>query len=114
MSFVIGNFTQAKDGGWTGTIQTLNINAKVRFMPNDNRDNENAPAFRLFVGKSRIGDAWAARTNNEKPKDYLRVVLDDPSLIEPISAALFPSEEGTEAQLVWRRREYRTGSSRQQ
>ena len=100
----IGHFTLAKDGGWTGAIRTLTIDAKLRLVPNDNRDHENAPAFRVFVGTSRIGDAWEARSGGDQPKDYLRVKLDDPSLPEPISAALFPSEEGKEAQLVWSRR----------
>jgi uncharacterized protein (DUF736 family) len=104
MSIVIGTFTPSKEGGWSGSIHTLHIDAKVRFVPNDNRTSENAPAFRIFVGKSRIGDAWEARTNSDNPKNFLRVVLDDPSLIEPIGAALFSSDEGSEAQLVWRRR----------
>jgi uncharacterized protein (DUF736 family) len=101
---VIGTFALAKDGGWTGSIRTLTINTKVRLVPNDNRDNENAPIFRVFAGQSRIGDAWAARSNGEKPKDYLRVRLDDPSWPEPISAAFFQSDDGNEAQLVWSRR----------
>ena len=101
---VIGTFTPVKDGGWTGNIHTLTINAKVRLVPNDNRDHENAPAFRVFAGQSRVGDAWEARSGGDKPKDYLRIKLDDPSLPEPLSAALFPSEEGTVAQLVWSRR----------
>ena len=101
---VIGTFTPAKDGGWTGSIRTLTINAKVRLVPNENRDSDNAPVFRVFVGQSRIGDAWAARSGGDSPKDYLRVRLDDPSLSEPISAALFPSEDGGAAQLVWSRR----------
>ena len=101
---VIGTFTPARDGGWNGFIRTLTINAKVRLVPNDNRDNENAPVFRVFAGQSRIGDAWAARSGGDSPKDYLRVRLDDPSLPEPISAALFQSEDGKEAQLVWNRR----------
>lgn len=100
----IGAFTLAKDGGWTGSIRTLTIDAKVRLVPNDNRDNDNAPAFRIFVGQSRIGDAWEARSGGENPKEYLRVRLDDPSLSEPVFAALFPSEDGSEAQLVWNRR----------
>jgi uncharacterized protein (DUF736 family) len=100
----IGTFIPAKDGGWTGSIRTLIIDARVRLVPNDNRDSENAPAFRVFVGQSRIGDAWEARSGDDSPKDYLRVRLDDPSLSEPISAALFPSEDGGEAQLVWSRR----------
>ena len=100
----IGSFTLAKDGGWTGSIHTLTIDAKVRLVPNDNRDSENAPAFRVFVGQSRIGDAWEARSAGDNPKYYLRVRLDDPSLNEPISAALFPPEDGGEAKLVWNRR----------
>jgi uncharacterized protein (DUF736 family) len=101
---VIGTFVPAKDGGWIGGIHTLTIKARLRFVPNDNRENDNAPAFRVFVGRSRIGDAWQARSGGDNPKSYLRVKLDDPSLPEPISAALFPSEEGGTAQLVWNRR----------
>ena len=100
----IGSFTLAKDGGWSGSIRTLTIDAKVRLVPNDNRENENAPAFRVFVGQSRIGDAWEARSAGDSPKYYLRVRFDDPSLSEPISAALFPSENSGEASLVWSRR----------
>jgi uncharacterized protein (DUF736 family) len=105
---VIGTFAPAKDGGWTGSIRTLTINTKVRLVPNDNRDNEKAPVFQVFAGQSRIGDAWAARSSGDPPKDYLRVRLDDPSLSEPISAALFQSEDGNEAQLVWSRRKVET------
>jgi uncharacterized protein (DUF736 family) len=101
---VIGTFTSAKDGGWTGSIRTLTINTKVRLVPNDNRDNENAPLFRVFAGKSRIGDAWSARSTGNSPKDYLRLRLDDPSWPEPMSAALFQSDDGKDAQLVWNRR----------
>ena len=101
---VIGTFIPGKQGEWIGTIHTLTINEKVRLVPNDNRDNDKAPAFRAFVGKSRIGDAWQARSAGEPPRDYLRVKLDDPSLPEPLSAALFWAGDGTEAQLVWNRR----------
>jgi uncharacterized protein (DUF736 family) len=100
----IGQFTLAKDGGWTGSIRTLTIDAKVRLVPNDDRNGDNAPAFRVLVGNVRIGDAWDARTAGDNPRYYLRVRLDDPSLPEPFTAALFPSEEGDRAQLVWNRR----------
>lgn len=101
---VIGNFTPAKDGGWTGRIRTLVMDAKVRLVPNDNRDNESDPAFRVLIGYSRIGEAWEARSGDESPKEYLRVRLDDPCLAEPIIAALIPSEDRETAQLVWNRR----------
>jgi hypothetical protein len=38
------------------------------------------------------------------PKDYLHVRLDDPSLPKPLIAALFPSDNGDRARLVWNRR----------
>src|ERR1700675_3601674 len=101
---VIGTFAPSKEGGWSGAIHTLTMNVKIRLVPNDNRQNENAPAFRVFVGKSRIGDAWEARSTAETPREYLRVKLDDPNLPEPLSAALFWSEDANEAQLVWNRR----------
>lgn len=101
---IIGTFTASKNGGWEGNIQTLTINAKVRFVPNDNQDRDRAPAFRLFAGKAEIGAAWRQRSSGEAPRDFLSVRLDDPSLAEPISAALFEARDGGEAQLVWSRR----------
>ncbi len=101
---VIGTFTPHRDGGWIGTIRTLTVNVKARFVPNDNRDSEHAPAFRIFAGRSEIGAAWRQRTCNENVREYLSVRLDDPSLLEPISAAMFEGDGGKEAQLVWSRR----------
>jgi uncharacterized protein (DUF736 family) len=102
---VIGTFTPAKDGGWTGTIRTLTIDVKARFVPNDNRDSDRAPEFRIFAGRSELGAAWRERTSGENPRDYLSVRLDDPSLPEPISAAMFEAADGKTAQLVWSRRQ---------
>jgi uncharacterized protein (DUF736 family) len=110
---IIGNFTASKNGGWEGSVQTLTINTKVRFVPNDNQTGDNAPAFRVYAGKSELGAAWKQRSAGENPRNYLSVRLDDPSLVEPISAALFESMDGREAQLVWSRRrgdEARDGS----
>lgn len=101
---VIGTFTAAKDGGWVGTIRTLTLNTKVRLVPNDDRSSKKAPAFRVFVGNSRVGDAWEARTSGLSPKNYLRVRIDDPLLPAPINAALFSSETDEGAQMLWSRR----------
>ncbi|PWB80690.1 MAG: DUF736 domain-containing protein [Methylocystaceae bacterium] len=100
----IGTFTPAKDGGWIGFIRTLTIDAKVRIVPNDDRSHDKAPDFRVFVGDCRVGEAWVATSRGADPKEYLHVRLDDPSLVQPLTAALFPSENGKTAQLAWRRR----------
>jgi uncharacterized protein (DUF736 family) len=101
---VIGTFTPAKDGGWVGTIRTLTLDAKVRLVPNDDRTSKKTPAFRVFVANSRIGEAWEAKTGGLNPKHYLRVKLDDPILPQPINAAMFVSESGDAAQMLWSRR----------
>lgn len=101
---VIGVFTPAKDGGWTGSIRTLTINTKLRLVPNDNCDSDNAPAFRVLAGNSHVGDAWEARTASDNPKPYWRVRLDDPALPASFTAALFSADDGASAQLVWNRR----------
>lgn len=97
----IGLFTKTKDG-YVGTIRTLTVSVKTRFVPIENRDNENAPLYRLLAGKAELGAAWPARSNGGDGREYLSVKLDDPSFPEPIYAALFDDEEG--ARLVWSRR----------
>jgi uncharacterized protein (DUF736 family) len=101
---IIGTFVRTKEGGWAGSIRTLTIDVKARFVPNDKRDNEQAPTFRIFAGHAELGAAWRQRPEGENARDYLSVRLDDPSLAEPISAAMFFGEEGRDAQLVWNRR----------
>ena len=101
---IIGVFTPTKDGGWTGTIRTLTLDLKARFVPNDNKDSDRAPAFRIFAGRSEVGAAWAERSGGDSPRDYLSVRLDDPALPQPVTAALFAAPDGQEAQLVWNRR----------
>lgn len=100
----IGSFILSKDGGWSGSVRTLTIDAKIRLVPNDDRSSDNAPAFRILAGTIRIGDAWEARTGGDNPKTYWRLRLDDPVLSEPLTAALFPAEDGETAHLVWNRR----------
>lgn len=100
---IIGRFTATGDGGWAGLVKTLSINAKIRFVPNDNRDSDDAPSFRIFFGPSEIGAAWLKRASGERSDEYLSVRIDCPGLAEPVYAALFYSAGKSEAELVWRR-----------
>ncbi len=98
---VIGTFVPTKEGGWVGTIRTLLIDVKVRFVPNDNQANEAAPAFRVFAGDCEVGAAWRKRSVGDEPRAYLSVRLPDPSMLAPISAALLTLDGREESQLVW-------------
>lgn len=101
---VIGTFMRAKDGGWEGTIRTLSMTVKVRFVPNDNREAASSPDYRVLCGASDLGAAWTRRGSTGEHREYLSVQLDDPSLPNPISAALFINEDSQAANLVWNRR----------
>jgi hypothetical protein len=66
----IGTFTAEKDG-FTGTLRTLTLNVKVKLVPNDKGDNENAPDFRLQAAGHDIGAAW--KKTSEAGREYLSV-----------------------------------------
>lgn len=55
---IIGKFTPTNDGGWSGSIRTLTVNVRAKFVPNDNRENERSPDFRIMAGRSELGVAW--------------------------------------------------------
>ena len=87
---------------YQGEIVSLGVQAKnVRIVPEDNRQNENAPTHRIFVGRAEIGAAWTKRSASQR--DYLSVKLDDPSFTAPIFANLFDDEGEDTYSLIWSR-----------
>ncbi len=93
----IGTFTAEKDG-YTGTLRTLTLSVKVKLVPNDKGDSENAPDFRV---QQRIrGVVWRLHSKAERP--YVSVTLDDPSFPATVYARLIENEDGTH-DLIWSR-----------
>ena len=74
----IGTFTAGKDG-YAGTIRTLTISVKARIVANEAKKSNAAPDFRVYAGRAELGAAWKQRTSGDKPRNYLSVLLDDPS-----------------------------------
>lgn len=99
-SIVIGRFKRSKPGGWEGEINTLTIQRRIRLVPNDDRVDDAAVAFRVMLGWQHIGNAWERQSLGERPRDYLRVIINDP--LVTISAVLFPDEGSETARLCWR------------
>jgi uncharacterized protein (DUF736 family) len=93
----IGTFTPIEDGSYTGSIKTLSLNIKARFMPAEPSENEKAPNLRVMAGNVEIGAAWQ-RTSKENTV-YHSVKLDDPSFPAPIYANLVALDDGYV--LVW-------------
>jgi uncharacterized protein (DUF736 family) len=95
----IGTFT-AQNNGFTGTVRTLTLNVKVKFVPND-KSSANASDFRIqAAGGYDIGAAWKKISQAERP--YLSVTLDDPSFPATIYARLIEGEDGAH-NLIWSR-----------
>jgi uncharacterized protein (DUF736 family) len=94
---IIGTFTKQATG-YTGSIDTLTLKAKVTIAQID-KTAEKAPDFRVFAGKAEIGAAWSASRKDGRP--YLTVKLDDPSFPAPIACRLVEMD-GSHA-LVWTR-----------
>src|SRR4029077_11971499 len=95
----IGTFTRTEDGSYTGTIKTLSLNIKARFLPAEPSENEKAPNLRVMAGNVEIGAAWQ-RTSKDNTI-YHSVKLDDPSFPAPIYANLVAVDDGYA--LVWSR-----------
>lgn len=94
----IGTFTKQTDG-YVGTVRTMTLNVKVKLVPND-KDSENGPDFRIFAGNYELGAAW--KKTSKANREYLSVMLDDPSFPKPLYARLVDGEDGSST-LIWSR-----------
>ena len=98
----IGTFTKTANGDFTGTVKTLTLNVKAKFVPAEG-ESERGPDYRIFAGATEFGAAWK-KTARETGREYLSVKLDDPSFPAPIYASLVEDEGGETHNLIWSRR----------
>jgi uncharacterized protein (DUF736 family) len=96
----IGTF-KSDNGGFTGIIRALTLNAKATFRPSE-KDNDKAPDYRIFSGAIECGAAWKKTSRDDR--EYLSVKLDDPSFPAPIYASLVKIEGDEGFNLIWSRR----------
>lgn len=100
----IGQFTRDKSG-FAGRIHTLTVDRDLTLVPTEPSDVENAPDFRIHLGDAdgpEIGAGW--KRTGEKAGDYVSLIIDDPSLTQPIRANLFQSGEEKSAWVLnWNR-----------
>lgn len=102
---VIGTFT--KDGaGFTGTIETLTMRAKLTLEPNTNKKSDKAPDYRVIhIGDgftSEIGAAW--NKTAQSGSQYISVSIhDDPALDRPLNCRLVKTGAETGHTLFWDR-----------
>jgi uncharacterized protein (DUF736 family) len=103
---IIGNFIRdAEADTYVGGIMALTFCTKVELRPVE-KSGDKEPDYRIVAesieGTVEVGAAW--KRTSERGQDFLSVSIDDPALSGAINAALFPSENGENAVLVWNRR----------
>ncbi|MCW6512088.1 DUF736 domain-containing protein [Lichenifustis flavocetrariae] len=97
---VIGTF-KSNGNDFTGEIATLTIRARdVRIVP-AKRTAENGPSHQVYAGQAEIGAAWSKRS--KEGRNYLSVLLDDPSMMAPFYASLVSNDEDKDHSLLWSR-----------
>lgn len=101
---IIGAFNRDKDlDTYKGDIVTLTWSrSSVMLVPNE-KGNDKEPDYRVVWGSHSVefGAAW--KRTSKDGQEFLSVSLDDPALPEALNAALFHSEDGKGASLVWSR-----------
>jgi uncharacterized protein (DUF736 family) len=105
---IIGKFT--KDGaGYTGSIETLTMRAKLTLEPNTQKKSDKAPDFRIIhIAEgftTEIGAAWI-KTAKKSGAQYISLSIhDDPSLDQPLNCRLVKTGAENGHTLFWDRPE---------
>lgn len=104
----IGHFTRTPSG-YSGRVRTASLDLELTFVPAENADDENAPAYRVHLGDEdgpEIGAGW--KHTGDRAGAFISVVLDDPMFPHPVRARLFQSnEDGRDWDLHWTRQKKR-------
>lgn len=103
----IGEFT--RDGSdYSGHVRSALLDMAVVIVAAEKSETETAPHFRIHrsdVAGPEIGAAW--KRTSEKAGDYLSVVIDDPTLSQPLRANLFRHGDSSTWYLQWSRPQHR-------
>lgn len=100
----IGQFMR-NPSGLSGRVRTACLDVELNLVPVEPSDSKNAPGYRIHLDSDvgpEIGAGWT-RTG-ERAGEYIAVVIDDPTLPQPIRANLFRDDANGRAwSLYWSR-----------
>lgn len=96
-----------------GEIRTLQMQIKLKLIPNRMKTSENAPDYIVCCPAGNtdipIGGAWLKRKSQIGDIDFefLSITIDDPSLPNALNVAAFRNNDG-DWEITWRRRQQGT------
>jgi uncharacterized protein (DUF736 family) len=96
---------------FTGVISTFDKRYSVRFEGDETKIDDRAPSHRIFARsssghESEIGSAWLKTTKHGQNagKPFMSITIDYPGMSAALNVAAFPSHDGKDWVVAWRRR----------
>jgi uncharacterized protein (DUF736 family) len=83
MAQSLGTVTKRDDGGFEGALAMMTLNTKITITPNEAKENERQPDFRIYAAKSgdiaaEIGGGWN-RVGKTSGKEYVSLTFAHPA-----------------------------------
>lgn len=79
MAQSLGTVTKRENGGYEGTLSMMTLTTKITIAPNEAKENDRQPDYRIYAAKGgEIGGGWK-RTGKNSGKPYVSVTLAHPA-----------------------------------
>ena len=79
MAQSLGTVTKRENGGFEGTLAMMTLNTKITIAPNEAKENERQPDFRIYAARgNEIGGGWN-RVGKNSGKPYVSLTFAHPA-----------------------------------
>ena len=79
MAQSLGTVMKRENGGYEGTLAMMTLNTKITIVPNEAKENERQPDFRIYAARgNEIGGGWN-RVGKNSGKPYVSITLAHPA-----------------------------------
>ena len=79
MAQSLGTVMKRENGGYEGTLAMMSLNTKISIVPNEAKENERQPDFRIYAARgNEIGGGWN-RVGKNSGKPCVSITLAHPA-----------------------------------
>ncbi|NNE40788.1 MAG: DUF736 domain-containing protein [Marinicaulis sp.] len=79
MAQSLGTVTKRENGAYEGTLAMMTLNTKITIVPNEAKENERQPDFRIYAARgNEIGGGWN-RVGKNSGKEYVSLTFAHPA-----------------------------------
>ncbi len=104
MAQSLGTVTKRENGGYEGTLAMMTLSTKITIVPNEAKENDRQPDFRIYAAKGgEIGGGWN-RVGKNSGKPYVSLTFAHPAFGERrvfANLARAAAEDETVLAILW-------------